>query len=101
MANTNIDQIQRIQNLVSRRTGIPVESITSSTRKGEIVRARHISMYLCRWFTKSNLLDFAKAHGRDYHATVIHASKNIDWEMRHRQNLADTVNQIASEIKNS
>jgi chromosomal replication initiator protein len=96
---TALEQIEQIQTLVSQRTGVSIADILSPSRKSNIVFARHISMHLCRWFTNANLLFIAKSHGRDYHATVIHACKVIDWEARHNDNLNSILDQLETEIK--
>jgi chromosomal replication initiator protein len=95
----HISEVNRIQNLVSLSTGIKVSDICSKSRKAEIVQARHISMYLCRWRTSINLFNIAKLHGKDNHATVIHACTCIQNDMRVNKKLANLISELESTLK--
>ena len=98
-SNKQNAEVTRIQNLVSSSTGIKVSEICSPSRKAEIVRARHISMYLCRWNTTINLLNIAIQHGRDNHATVIHACSCIQNDMRTNKKISELISQLESSLK--
>ena len=93
-----IEQVNRIQSVVSRITGIKMNDICSSSRKSEIVRARHLSMYFCRFNTHINLLIIARLHSKDNHATVIHACKMIENELRRDKKLKSIFESIKNEI---
>ena len=93
--NTNLSKISRIISLVSQETGVPVDQLLSRSRKANIVRARHLSMWLSRWTTTASLQSIAHLHGCTNHANVIHACTQID-------NLCDTnksFSQIVSNLK--
>lgn len=75
---TEIIEIDEIIEIVSHETGVPITDIINPTRKEKIVLARHLSMWACRWNTKSSMQKIAKAHGKKNHGTVIHACTNID-----------------------
>jgi chromosomal replication initiator protein len=98
-SNKQSAEVTKIQSLVSSATGIKVSEILSKSRKAEIVRARHISMYLCRWNTSINLLNIAIQHGRDNHATVIHACSCIQNDIRTNKKVAEIVSQLESTLK--
>ena len=93
--NVNLTKIASIINLVSQETGVPVEQLLSRSRKANIIRARHLSMWLSRWTTTASLQTIARLHGCTNHANVIHACNQID-------NLCDTNKsffQIVSNLK--
>ena len=93
--NINLTKIASIINLVSQETGVPVEQLLSRSRKANIIRARHLSMWLSRWTTTASLQTIANLHGCTNHANVIHACSQID-------NLCDTnksFSQIVSNLK--
>ena len=92
--------IQNIQSIVSKVTGYSVEQIKSPTRKEEIVEARHLSMYFSRFETRTKLLDIAKQHGRDNHATVIHATAVITKAIRTNKRIKSVFGTIQKEIEN-
>jgi chromosomal replication initiator protein len=97
--NKQTIEVNKIQSLVSSITGIKVSEIISKSRKAEIVRARHISMYLCRWNTSINLLNIAILHGRDNHATVIHACSCIQNDIRTNKKVAEWISLLESSLK--
>lgn len=69
------NKIQSIILAVSDYTGILPEQIVSNTRKENIVRARHIAMWICRYYTRTSLQSIAACFNCKRHATVIHAAK--------------------------
>ena len=71
-------RINQIINLVSHETGISVDKILSRSRKAPVVHARQISMWLCRWNSKSSLQVIAYLHGCTNHANVIHGCNQIE-----------------------
>jgi chromosomal replication initiator protein len=90
----HIDQVNRIQSTVSRVTGIKMSDICSKSRKAEHVRARHLSMYFCRYNTEINLQIIARLHSKDNHATVIHACKMIEIESKSNKKISQMIEEI-------
>jgi chromosomal replication initiator protein len=90
-----------IQQIVSNITKISVTDILSKSRKAEIVQARHLSMYFSRFNTNQNLLTIANQHGKDNHATVIHACSAIHYDKRSNVSLAEKFQTIETIVKNS
>lgn len=76
-SNTKEISIEYIQKIVCDYFKIPVETMLSKTRKGEVVAARHISMYLSRKHTKSSLAVIGNKCGNKDHATVLHACRSV------------------------
>jgi chromosomal replication initiator protein len=91
--------LEQIISIVSTKTGFSVNEIKSPSRKAKLVQARQISMDLCRWNTRSTLLQIAIAHGRDNHATVIHACTCIGYDKRKNANLQKIYSEIETIIK--
>lgn len=66
------DPFERILDLVARYYRLFPERILSRDGQSEVVRARHVSMWLCRQLTTKSLAEIGRAHRRD-HGTVLHA----------------------------
>lgn len=73
-----MEKLNYIISTVSGLTGISEQAIMGKSRKAEIVEARQLSMWGCRWFTEAPLQKIAGAHGKDNHATVIWACSQVD-----------------------
>lgn len=69
--------IKNIRDLVCEYFKIPVESLQSSSRKREVVQARHIAMYFSKQLTQESLTSIGNSIGKRNHATVIHACKTV------------------------
>ena len=59
---------------VSRRTGIPIEKLTSKTRLREVTDARFVYFRRCREVSKASLSQIGLPVGRD-HCSVLHGIK--------------------------
>ena len=90
--------IDSIQKIVCDYLGVPIEIMKSKTRKREVVQARQITMYFAKIFTKSSLANIGMQCGGKDHATVLHATKNvndlIDTDKRFRKQIEDIENKI-------
>lgn len=91
--------VQQIQQIVSNVTKISLEDITAQTRKANIVQARHLSMHFSRWNTQLPMKKIAKLHGKDNHATIIHADEVISYGIRKDAKLKAQYDEIESQIK--
>ena len=84
-AMMNVYQMQRknkitlelIQEMTSSYFNIPLAEILSQSRKGDLVMARQVGMYLCRTLTNNSLETIAQAFRKENHTTVIHAYEKI------------------------
>jgi len=74
----DLSKVHNIIEAVSAKTGISIADILSDSRKAHIVRARHMVMWICRWYTKATLQTIAYALSCKRHATVIHGATQID-----------------------
>jgi len=73
---------EKIQNTVSSYFNVSLKDINSSSRKQEIVKARHITMFLFKKHTNFSFAHIGSLIGKRDHATVLHGVKAI-------QNLLD------------
>jgi len=73
-----IKEIDNIIRAVSIRTKVSMSDILSQSRESRIIKAKHLSMWICRFYTKASLQTIATVHSCKRHATVINASKQID-----------------------
>lgn len=99
-SNTREITIEYIQKVVCDYYNITVDKMLSKTRKGEIVMARHISMYLARKLTKSSLVTIGAKCGNKDHATVLHACKSISNSCETNKNFRRDVEEIEKKITN-
>jgi chromosomal replication initiator protein len=97
----HIAKVTDIQVIVSNVTGIKVSEICSTSRKAEIVQARHLSMYFFRFNIKIGTKEIASLHGKGNHATVLHACNCIHQDRRTNKRLNEMYQQIESQIKNA
>ena len=84
--------IDYIQKVVSDYFSLPVEMITSKTRKREIVQARQLTMYFAKKLTKASLATIGLHCGNKDHATVLHACRTVN-------NLLDTDKQFRQYVE--
>ena len=84
--------IDYIQKVVCNYFSMPVETLSSKTRKREIVQARQIAMYFAKTMTKSSLAAIGAAIGNKDHATVLHAFKTVN-------NLIDTDKKFKADVE--
>ncbi len=91
-SNNKEISIEYIQKVVCDYFKIPIETMLSKTRKGEVVAARHISMFLSRKHTQSSLATIGNKCGNKDHATVLHACRSV-------QNSYDTDKQFKTNLE--
>jgi chromosomal replication initiator protein len=73
--------LKEIIALVENSFGISKTELSSKSRKGVIVWARQVAMYLSRRFTLLSLEEIGKSFGRD-HATVLYAYEKVSEALR-------------------
>lgn len=81
------------------KNGITIEELRSKDRNKELVKLRHIAMYLSKKYTQKSLLEIATFFGRKDHTTVLHALEKIELEMRHDDELNQILTQSISHLK--
>ena len=97
-SNTREITIEYIQKMVCNYFNISMEQMLSRSRKGDIVTARHISMYLSRKLTKSSLVAIGDKCGKKDHATVLHACKSVENSCEINKDYRNNVEMIEKRI---
>jgi chromosomal replication initiator protein len=70
-------RIQPVISAVAKYYGVTIGDMVSFRRTDEIVRPRHVAMYLARQLTKHSLPRIGRALERD-HTSVLHACRRIE-----------------------
>jgi chromosomal replication initiator protein len=91
------DDVERITRAVAARHGTEPERIASGGRAPELVRARHIAIYLCRELTQLSLPQIGARFDRD-HSTVLHAVRKIEREIANDPGTAEAIHSIRAEL---
>jgi chromosomal replication initiator protein len=88
----------RIQRCVAEHFGIDRKLILSTSRAATIVRARQVAMYLTRELTDLSLPAIAAAFHRRNHTTVLHATRQVQNQLRSDPRLADTLQSLQQDL---
>lgn len=90
--------VSAIQLAVSRHFGISVELLVGRTRKQEVVRARHIAMYLSRQLTSESQVTIGSCFGKRDHSTVVHAIQCVEQRLRVESSTKDAIKSISEDL---
>ncbi|MGB2952975.1 MAG: chromosomal replication initiator protein DnaA [Gaiellaceae bacterium] len=91
--------IDRIQQLVAERFGLPIDELVGDKRSQNIVYPRQVAMYLSRELTDSSLPKIGKEFGGRDHTTVIHATSKIARMIREDRSVYNLVQELTARIK--
>ncbi len=91
--------VEKIRDLVCEHFALSVDSISTKSRKREVVQARQIAMYLSKQLTKNSLSSIGAAIGQRDHATVLHACRIVAEQMEIDKHFRAEVQQIESKLK--
>ena len=69
--------VENIAKLVAEHYSIPVETLSSKTRKRQVVIARQLSMYLAKNYTEDSLKSIGANFGGKDHSTVIYSINTV------------------------
>jgi chromosomal replication initiator protein len=78
---------------------ISPEQLISPNRSRNLVKARQISMYLCRELTDNSLPSISEAFGGRHHSTVIHAINQVKVQINERRDVYVIVQELTNLIK--
>lgn len=84
---------------VAEYCNIPEKSILSANRSKEIMRARHIAIYLSKEMTNHSLSEIGAYMGKRTHPTVLHSINTVQDQMSYDAVLRQTVHQIQSALQ--
>jgi len=89
----------KILKIISKRFSIPEEDLIGKKRSQEIVRPRHLSIYLIRRLTDMSLPAIAKIYNRD-HTTIMASIENVEKEIKLSPDFNARLEDIVKELKN-
>src|SRR5271166_6324542 len=78
--------------------GVPISSLFAERRTKDIVKPRHIAMYLAKELTPRSLPDIGRRIGGRDHTTVLHGVRKIDALIKRDPSLAAEVATIRARI---
>lgn len=90
-----------IMNTCSNMFGVSVEEIMGTSRRRQLVTARHIAMYVMRELTELSFPAIATEFGDRDHTTVIHAVNKIKELMSEKQQVYEQVTQLIRELRSN
>ena len=89
---------KKIIKTVSEFYDLKEKDLTSSSRKKEIVKPRHVAMYLLREELKGSFPFIGRKLGSKDHTTAIHAYKKISKELDQNEGLLEEINLIKQRV---
>ena len=92
-------ELADIVGAVAEHCNIPEKSILSANRSKEIMRARHIAIYLSKELTDHSLNEIGAYMGKRTHATVLHSINTLRDQMSYDAVLRQSVRQIQSALQ--
>lgn len=94
-----VNTVEKIRDAVCEYFSLSIDSISTKSRKREVVQARQIAMYLSKQLTKSSLASIGNTIGQRDHATVLHACKIVNDLMDCDKNFRSSVREIEEKLK--
>lgn len=89
---------QLIVEVVADHFGLTIDQMISKSRSQEYVKARHITMYLCREMTGIPYDSIGKLLGGKDHATIMHGIKTIQSSLETDETTLKTIETIKKKI---
>ena len=93
--------VDKIQRIVCKEFGISRSEICSGRRHSNVVRPRHIAMYLSKHMTDRSLPQIGRMFGNRDHTTILHAIRKIEQCMEADADLAAIVMALEQRISES
>ena len=90
--------LNQISTVVARAYSLTDKQLIGKTRTMELVKARHIAMFLCRELTSSSLISIGNYFGKRDHSTVIHACKAVEEKIHKDAGFAKSIKTIKNEF---
>ena len=83
---------------VSETTNVSLKLIVGPSRRRELVKTRHLAMYLCRELTNNTLTSIGLFFGGRDHTTVIHACGKVEKVYKKKTAVTKFINQISRNL---
>ncbi len=105
LGDLNINQgfkitVERIQQVVADYYMQTIDDLKSTSRKKDLVTARHVAMYLTRTLTNESLPDIGRSFGGRDHSSVLHATNKITEKAESDARTKEMLEALTDEIKN-
>lgn len=92
-------EIGDIVGAVCDKFNIQQSSLVGQTRSREIMRARHIAIYLCTMFTEHSTSEIGNYMNHRTHATVLHSIRSIREQMETDPVLRNQIKQLEDTLR--
>jgi len=89
--------VEQIQDAVCQVLHLSPGDLTSTRRTPDVVRGRHIAVYLTRELTELTLAEIGRQFNRD-HSTVLHALRSVSRKLEPGSEVALAIDQIRSKL---
>jgi|TARA_Y100000294_G_C8552789_1_gene336035 chromosomal replication initiator protein len=83
---------------VSEIRNVPLKLIVGPSRRRELVKTRHLAMYLCRELTNNTLASIGLFFGGRDHTTVLHACTQVKKVYKKKSAVEKFINQISKNL---
>ncbi|AKX33669.1 chromosomal replication initiation protein [Spiroplasma litorale] len=90
--------VQKIKDVVAQNYGVSIKSIDSGLRVQNVVKARHVAMYLTGEILKKNYSEIGLAFGGKDHTTVLNAFNKINKFLKEDKMFKNTLKKIKKDI---
>jgi chromosomal replication initiator protein len=101
MAVPKTTTVEQVVQAVSSFYHVPAGKITGRGRRKEIVRPRHVAMYLARHETEASLPEIGAALGGRDHTTVMYGTQKIEGLIEQDSTLRREIAAIRKELPNA
>ena len=91
--------VDDIQKAVASHYGVTPADICSKRRTQNVVRPRHIAMYLAKTMTTRSLPDIGRRFGGRDHSTVIHAVNKVTALLNAGDPVADDIDRLVRDLQ--
>lgn len=89
--------IERIQHIVAHHYNMTADELCSDRRTADVVRARHIAMYLATTMTKRSISEIGRRFERD-HTSVIAAVRKLERWISKNPQFAEEIKSVRETI---
>lgn len=91
--------IEAIQKAVATKYSVPVEELTSASRRRELSQPRHIAMYLARKLTGSSLPEIGRKFGGRDHSSVLAGCRNVEKALKLDNRVVQVVDELEARFR--
>ncbi len=92
-------KIEDIQRVVARQYNVSRSDLLSSRRTANVVRPRHVAMYLAKTLTLRSLPEIGRRFGGRDHTTVLHAVRKIEGLVGNDMALAEEIEILKRQLQ--